>query len=227
MPKKPSSKSPAKKPAAKRVKRPHRPKNPERTRDDIITVATKEFARQGLSGARVNKLAARTPTSKRMMYYYFGGKEGLYQAVLEDAFLKIRDAENAINAEEMEPVQAIRRLVTMTLDYDYDHPEFVRLMMIENLHHAKHVKKTSAMRKAREAAISRLSDILERGRKAGLFRPDFDALDVHVIISALCVFRVANQHTFKALFGRDLASPRLRGHYNDLICDVVLRLLAK
>ena len=111
----------------------------KRSKQDILAVATEEFAINGLSGARVDQIAERTRTSKRMIYYYFGGKEGLYQAVLEKAYMDIRSAGGASKLLDMEPRAAMRKLIELTFDYDETHPQFISLVSVENIHRAKHL----------------------------------------------------------------------------------------
>ncbi|XVU29598.1 TetR/AcrR family transcriptional regulator [Actinoplanes sp. CA-054009] len=199
-----------------------RVRDAERTRAEIIEVATHEFADQGYAGARVDEIAAKTRTTKRMIYYYFGGKEGLYLAVLEGAYRRIRALEQELDVEHLEPVEALRRLAEMTFDHHEQHPDFVRLVAIENIHYAKHLSSSSSREVLAAPALEVLSRIMERGRAAGLFRDDLDALDVHMIISAFCVFRGANRYTFNAIFDRDLFAPDLRDHLRGMIGDLVV-----
>lgn len=196
-----------------------------RSKEDILNVATEEFAINGLSGARVDAIAEKTQTSKRMIYYYFGGKEGLYRAVLAKAYADIREREIELNLSELPPVEAIRKLVELTFDYDETHVHFIRLVAIENIHRGKHLAKLPALKDVNASAIETLSEIMKRGRAEGVFRTDIDPLDVHLLISAFCFFRVSNRHTLGILFGRDLSEPRLRKKHRRLVVEAVLRLL--
>ena len=123
-----------------------RKNDPLKTKDDILTVATEEFAAYGLSGGRVDAIAEKTRTSKRMIYYYFGSKEGLYLAVLEKAYRKIRNIESDLAVADMDPVKALRTIISSTFDNDENNPDFIRLVSIENIHHAMHMKQSSAIR---------------------------------------------------------------------------------
>jgi AcrR family transcriptional regulator len=199
-----------------------RVRDAERTRAEIIDVATHEFADQGYAGARVDEIAAKTRTTKRMIYYYFGGKEGLYLAVLEQAYRHIRSLEQQLDVEHLQPVDALRQLAELTFDHHESHQDFVRLVAIENIHYAKHLLRSESREVLAAPALDVLTRIMERGRAAGLFRDDLDALDVHMIISAFCVFRGANRYTFNAIFDRDLLDPRLREHLRQMIGDLVV-----
>jgi AcrR family transcriptional regulator len=199
-----------------------RVRDPERTKAEIIEVATREFAGQGYAGARVDEIAAKTRTTKRMIYYYFGGKEGLFLAVLERAYRHIRSLEQQLDVDHLDPVDAVRQLAELTFDHHESHQDFVRLVAIENIHYAEHLQRSSAREAFAAPALDILTRIMERGRADGLFRDDLDALDVHMIISAFCVFRGANRYTFKAIFERDLLDPRLRGHMRQMIGDLVV-----
>ena len=199
-----------------------RVRDAERTRAEIIAVATHEFADQGYAGARVDEIAAKTRTTKRMIYYYFGGKEGLYLAVLEQAYQHIRSSEQQLDVDHLEPAEALRRLAELTFDHHESHQDFVRLVAIENIHYAKHLRRSESREVLAAPALEVLRTIMERGRAAGVFRDDLDALDVHMIISAFCVFRGANRYTFDAIFDRDLLDPRLRDHLRRMIGDLVV-----
>jgi AcrR family transcriptional regulator len=201
---------------------PERRRDPERTRTEILEVATREFADRGYAGARVDEIAARMRTTKRMIYYYFGGKEQLFIAVLERAYAAIREAEQAVQVDELEPLAALRRIAELTFDHHESHPDFIRLVSIENIHRAQHVAKSSAISNLGTPAIDVLTRILERGRTEGVIRREIDAVDLHMIISAFCVFRVANRHTFGALFERDLLDPALRARYRAMLADMVV-----
>ena len=197
-----------------------------RTQAEILDVATQEFAEHGYAGARVDEIAERTRTTKRMLYYYFGCKERLYIAVLERAYAQIREAERDVDVEHLDPVAAIRRLAELTFDHHEAHPDFIRLVSIENIHRAEHMRAVRALRRPQHARPSSGSRrILERGRADGVFRRDVDAVDVHMLISAFCVFRVANRHTWGTLFGRDLPDPALRERYRTMLGDIVVDYL--
>ena len=195
------------------------------SREDILRVATEEFAKAGLSGARVDAIAERTRTSKRMIYYHFGSKEGLYLAVLERAYGAIRSVENAEIFPLREPVEAIRRLVELTFDYDEAHPEFVRLVSIENIHAARHMKGSAALRSLNVSVIDTLGRILERGHRDGVFRGGLDPVEVHMLISAFCFFRVSNQDSFGVIFDLELTTGEARVRHKALIVEAVLAYL--
>ena len=197
-----------------------------RTRTEILDVATSEFAAHGYAGSRVDEIAALTRTTKRMIYYHFGGKKQLYIAVLERAYTRIRAAEREVKVDDLDPVEALRRVAEVTFDHHGTHPEFIRLVSIENIHNAEHVKELVEMVDLAGPVISLLDGILRRGRARGIFRPDVDAIDVHMMISAFCVFRVANRHTFGTIFGRDLVDASRTDHYRAMCGDMIVRFLA-
>jgi AcrR family transcriptional regulator len=203
-----------------------RQRDAERTRAELLTVATEVFAESGYSGARVDVIAERTRTTKRMIYYYFGGKEGLYLAVLEEAYRGIRAAERDLEVGELAPAEAMRRLAETTYDHHVAHQDFIRLVAIENIHRGEHIRRLESLRDLGQPAMSLVDEVLARGRESGEFRADVDAFDVHLVISAYCVFQVANRWTFGHLFDRDLGAPEERDHLRSLIGDVVVSWLA-
>ena len=206
-----------------RGRRRRRINDPQGTRRDIVEVATREFAQKGYSGARVDAIAARTRTSKRMIYYYFGGKEGLYLAVLEEAYSGIRRAEATLDLEKLAPEGALRTLVGFTFDYYNKHPEFVRLVMNENIMDAVHMKRSRAIGKLNVTVIDALERLLARGEKARVFRRGIDPIELHMTISALGIFTVANRATFSTIFKRDMSSPRALAERRGEIVEMILQ----
>jgi AcrR family transcriptional regulator len=202
-----------------------RRRDADRTRAEILAVATAEFADRGYDGARVDEIAARTRTTKRMIYYYFGGKKQLYVAALAEAYARIRSAELQVNVDHLDPVTAVRRLAEITFDHHEGNPDFIRLVSIENIHRAEHIAQMPSLIDLNTPAVRRLGTLLERGQQLGVFRGDVDAVDVHAMISSFCFFRVANQHTFGTIFGRDLLDPARRDYYRTMLGDMVVAYL--
>lgn len=189
--------------APDRRERPARRRAPERTRLDILDAATAEFSEKGYAGGRVDKIAARTRTTKRMIYYYFGGKERLYAAVLERLYGAMRDAEAALDLATPPPLDALRRLVEVTFDHHAAHPELVRLVSVENIRGARTVADSPVIRERNAAIIATLAALVARGERDGAFRRGLDPLQLHMLISSFCFYRVSNRHTLRAIFGRD------------------------
>jgi AcrR family transcriptional regulator len=206
---------------------PPRTYDPDRTRADILEVALTEFADKGLSGARIDAIADATRTSKRMIYYYFGSKEGLYVAVLEEAYRRMRGIERELHLEDLPPEDALRKLVGFTVDYQLAHPEFIRLVMTENIHRGEYLRQSSAIQQLNVPAIEGLRAVYERGVAAGVFRTGLDPVDLHMSISALSVFNVANRHTFSLIFKRDLESTAALIARRDSIVEMVVRFVRK
>jgi AcrR family transcriptional regulator len=206
---------------------PVRQRDAERTRAELLAVAARVFAEDGYSGARVDDIAEQTRTTKRMIYYYFGGKEQLYLAVLERAYAEIRAAERTVDVEHLDPVSAIRRIAEVTFDHHEAHPAFIQLVSAENAQQGRHMTRVARLVDLNSSAVAVLTGVLDRGRREGRFRTDVDALDVHMMISAFCFFRVANRHTFGAIFGRDLLDPATRAHYRTMVADMVAGYLGR
>lgn len=202
-----------------------RKNDPQRTKEDILIVATDEFATHGLAGARVDAIAEKTRTSKRMIYYYFESKEGLYLSVLERSYRKIRTLEADLQLSSLAPEAALRTLISTTFEHDQANPEFVRLVSIENIHHAAHMMRSEAIRDLNVSVIETIAGILERGVAEGVFQRTADPIDVHMLISAFCFFRVSNRYTFGTIFRRDLSEPETMQRHKSMIADAVVSYL--
>ncbi|GAB1434961.1 TetR family transcriptional regulator [Sphaerotilus sulfidivorans] len=202
-----------------------RTNDPEATMADILDVATREFAAKGLAGARIDEIAAATRTSKRMIYYYFGSKEGLYVAVLEEAYRRIRHIETDMHLEDLEPETALRRLVAFTCDYQRSNPDFIRLVMNENMHHGEFLAQSRLIQQLNVPAINLLRSVYERGVHEGVFRSGIDPIDLHMSISALSVFNVSNRHTFSLIFKHDFDDPAAIEARRDSIVEMIVRFV--
>ena len=200
-------------------------RDPERTRARILDAAKAEFAERGLGGARVDRIASLAGANKRMLYHYFGAKQDLFLAVLEDTYEEIRSAEAALHLEELDPALAMRRLVEFSFDYFVDHPHFTRLLNSENLHRAAHLKRSRRLRAMQSPLIATITLVLQRGVETGTFRDGVDPVQLYVSIAGLGYFYFSNIHTLSAAFGTDLASKRHRLTRRQHVADVILGYL--
>jgi AcrR family transcriptional regulator len=202
-----------------------RTNDPARTMAGILEVATTEFASKGLSGARIDAISAATRTSKRMIYYYFGSKEGLYIAVLEEAYRRMRRIEGELHLEDLAPEEALRRLVGFTFDHHYSNPDFIRLVMSENMERGVYLAQSKSIQELNVPAIQAIRNLYDRGVAAGVFRPGLDPIDIHASISALTFFNVSNQHTFGLIFKRDGTSARALAARRDSVIEMFVRFV--
>lgn len=202
-------------------------RDPEKTRQRILKAATAEFARHGLGGARVDRIAARAGANKRMLYYYFGNKEALFRAVLEASYSRIRSAEGDLELGVIDPEQGIRRLVEFTWTYYLDHPEFLRLLNSENLHRGRHMRRSKNLPAMRSPFLAMLTGLLARGVQSGVFRAGVDPVQLYISILALSYFYQGNRHTLSAVFGHDLLAPRHRASRLRHMLELVLGYLRK
>ena len=207
--------------------KPARTNDPERTRANIMEVAALEFGEKGLAGARIDEIAAATQTSKRMIYYYFGSKEGLYLAVLEESYRRVRDIEAELHLQDLEPEQALRRLVAFTFDHHLNHENYIRLVMSENINRGQYIKQSQRIQELNVPAIAAINHLYVRGVKSGVFRKGLDAVDIHASISALSFFNVSNRHTFGLIFKVDTRSPSYIAHRRDNVVEMVVRFMRK
>lgn len=197
-------------------------KAPEAVKANILAIATKEFAAHGLSGANINEIARKTSTSKRMIYYYFGDKEGLYCAVLEGAYGALRSSEDLLDVAGLEPVPALRRLVEATFEAHANAPDFIRLVMIENIHNGAYLRKSEIVPKLNRSVIDKLEDVCTRGKAQGLFRKGTDPLELHWLISSFCFFNVSNKATFSASFGTSIYAADQQSVLKQRAADMIL-----
>jgi AcrR family transcriptional regulator len=202
-----------------------RTNDPERTKANIIEVAAAEFGEKGLAGARIDEIAALTQTSKRMIYYYFGSKEGLYLAVLEDSYKRVRDVEAELHLQDLEPEQALRRLVAFTFDHHLNHENYIRLVMSENINRGQFLAQSAHIQELNVPAIAAIEHLYQRGLQSGVFRPGLDAVDIHASISGLSFFNVSNRHTFGLIFKLDTKSSAYIAGRRDNVVEMIVRFM--
>src|SRR3954464_12677355 len=204
-----------------------KPKPPVEHRARIVAAAIDEFASRGFKGASMDAIAARTHTTRALINYYFRGKEKLYLAVLEHVYAEIRQAEDQLDLDHLPPLEAIRRIVYFTFDYYLAHEGFVRLVVAENQARGRHLRKSAAMRALNRPIIDTLARVLSRGQKDGVFRPDLDAVEMHMAIAALGIFNVTNQYTFAAIFQREMGRKGNVMRRRKLVADMILSYLTQ
>jgi AcrR family transcriptional regulator len=202
-----------------------KPKAPEANRARMVAAAIDEFAARGFKGASMDAIAARTHTTRALINYYFGSKEKLYLAVLEQVYGEIREAEGKLDLDHLEPVQAIRRIVEFTYDYYVNHEGFVRLVVAENQAQGRHLRKSPMMRTLNRPIIDRLSGVIARGQEERLFRPGVDPVEIHKSIAALGMFNVTNRHTFGAIFQREMGSKGDLVRRRGIVADMIISYL--
>jgi len=208
------------------LKEAGRTNDPARTMAEILAVATHEFADKGLTGARIDEIAAATRTSKRMIYYYFGSKDGLYLAVLEEAYRRMRAIESDLHLDDLPPVQALSKLVQFTYDHHRDNEDFIRLVMSENIQRGDYLRQSKSIQALNTNAIQSVRAVYERGVEQGVFRAGLDPVDIHSAISAFTFFNVSNRHTFGLIF-QDRASPdKADTLKREHVVDLILRFVS-
>lgn len=180
-----------------------RTRDADATKARILEAAKQEFAKLGLGGARVDEIADRARANKRMIYHYFGSKEALFRAVLEDAYVGIRTAEQQLELDQLPPRDALEKLVSFTWQYYLANPEFIRLVNSENLHQARHIKGSERLKDISRKFTNMVADILERGEKQGVFRPGIDPVQLNITIAAIGYYYLTNRFTGAYLYERD------------------------
>lgn len=208
---------------AAKASAPSRTNDPERTMAEILEVATAEFAAKGLSGARIDEIAATTRTSKRMIYYYFGSKEGLYIAVLEASYARMRRIESELRLDDMDPEAALRELVGFTFDHHQGNQDYIRLVMSENINRGEYLRQSKTIQNLNVTAIDAIRRLYTRGVEQGVFRAGLDAVDIHASISALTFFNVSNQYTFGVIFRQDGQTPEALAERRRNVVEMLVR----
>ncbi len=204
-----------------------RTRDAARSREAILAAARDEFAAFGLGGARVERIAERAGVNKKLLYHYFEDKDDLFRAVMEEAYLHIRQAEQALHLTDLPPAEAVRKLTEFTWNYYLAHPEFLTLLNSENLHRARHVKSSQRAQALNSPLIQTLGEVLERGRAEGVFRGGVDPLQLYISIAGLSYFYLSNNHTLSAIFGRDLMAAKARNERLSHISEVILGYLLR
>jgi len=197
----------------------------EATKARILEAAKKEFAKNGLGGARVDVIAEKASANKRMIYHYFESKERLFQTVLEDAYIDIRTAEQKLKLDDLEPKAALTKLVQFTWEYYLKNPEFITLVNSENLHRAKHLKKSEVIKAASRKFVNMVGDILERGAAQGVFRPGIDPVQLNITIAAIGYYYLTNRFTGSIIFERDLMAKEAIDERLQFNVDTIMRLV--
>jgi AcrR family transcriptional regulator len=205
----------------------HRLRDADRSRQKILLAASLEFAEFGLSGARVDRIAEKSGLNKRLIYYYFESKDVLFTAVLENAYSEIRDAERNLKLAELDPIEAIKRLLSFTWSYYLENPQFISLLNSENLLRGQHINSSQQTKATNSGLIEILGAVLEKGRATGAFRGGIDPVQLYISIAGLAYFYLSNQHTLGAIFDRNLISPKALdqrlSHMQELVMGYVLR----
>jgi len=197
--------------------------DPARTMAEILQVASVEFADKGLAGARIDAIADATRTSKRMIYYYYGSKEGLYLAVLEDAYRRTREIEAGLHLSDLAPRQALEKLVAFTYERHRENEDFIRLVMSENILRGEYIRQSKDIKKLNLPVIDAIGELYQRGVAQGAFRAGLDPVEIHGLISALAFFNVSNRHTFGAIFQKKAGQGLAHTLAKPQVVDMVLR----
>ena len=196
----------------------------QQIRDRLLRAATAVFAQHGLGGGRVKRIASAAKSNERMIYYYFGSKERLFIAVLENVYRQMWEAENALHLDRSSPIDAIKAMSDFTLDHYLSHPEMLTILNNENLHRGRYVSKSKELKRLSSPALELMSRIYTRGVGSGVFRKGLDPVEIYLSILALNYFYVSNRHTLSAYLGINLAGEQLKS-WRRWVSDVIVRAI--
>jgi AcrR family transcriptional regulator len=197
----------------------------EATKARILEAAKKEFAKNGLGGARVDVIAEKAKANKRMIYHYFESKEGLFQTIMEEVYLDIRSAEQKLHLEDLAPKAALEKLVRFTWEYYLKNPEFLTLVNSENLHRAKHLKKSKIVTDSSRKLVSMVASLLERGVKEGVFRDEIDPVQLNITIAAVGYYYLTNRFTGTIIYEQDLMAKEALERRIQFNIETIMRLV--
>ena len=202
-----------------------RKRDPERTSAAILAAAVAEFSQRGYEGARVDAIARRAKINKRMLYHYFGGKDGLYLAVLEGRYAAIRSAETLLDLTHRQPVEGMRDLIHFTWHYFLEHPEFLSILATENQHKARFLKQSDRIVQLNSPLIDAIRQVLLHGEEQAIFKPGVDPVQLYISIASLGAFYLSNRWTLSTIFRRDLFSEDEIGAWGEHIVAMILSFL--
>jgi AcrR family transcriptional regulator len=202
-----------------------REKAAQATRASLLKAAIKIFAQYGLDGGSVDKISKAAKSHDRMIYYYFGNKEGLFVAVIEETYRRFNVAESKLKLDLLDPLRSLEKIVQFILRYYRDHPEFVTLLNIENLHKGKHIGQSS-FRDYSSKAIGVIDQVLVTGAQTGVFSSQLRARDLYMMIAALGYFYQSNRYTLSAFLGENLEAKATFDQWESFVISTVLKTIA-
>lgn len=204
-----------------------RKRDPDRSKDAILTAATSEFSELGFDGARVDRICKRSGVSKNLVYHYFGGKEELFIEVMRNMYSKFRARQQSLDLSGLGPMEGMHALIAHTFKHLLESPEVIGLLNTENLHKAKHIRKSSEITSMYLPLIEKIEALLAQGQTEGIFREGIDPVDLYISISGLGYFYISNQHTLSIVLSADLMEPSRVDQRLEHMTEVIMRFLCK
>jgi len=194
------------------------------TREAILRAATKVFARHGFAGGRVEQISKAAKSYDRMIYYYFGSKEGLFIAVIEDTYRRFNEAEQGLALDTTQPLAALDAMIRFVWTYYQKNPEFITLLNSENLLRGKHIAKSVRAKDYSSPALAITDSVLQAGIAQGLFRPTLNARDLYLMIASMAYFYLSNRYTLSSFLGENLEAPEALAHWEASRVSAILAL---
>ena len=201
-------------------------KKSEITKKKILEAAKHQFSQKGLYGARIDEIAAEAQINKRMLYEYYGNKETLYTFVLEAVYQELNQEENLIFSGNGDYEEALRSIVATYFQFLHTHPEFVRMLMWENLENGTHLK-LDAFGGIRDIMVNSISSLIQRGKELGKIRQDVDEKQVILTLISCSFNYFSNLHTLSRVLHMDLNLPaNMESRVND-VTNMVLQYISR
>jgi AcrR family transcriptional regulator len=207
--------------------KPIRKRDSERTRTALMKAALKEFALHGFAGARIDRIADAAKCNMRMLYHYFGSKEGLYVAVLEAAYADLRRKEAALKIDVEQPLEGMLELMRFTYLYFQNNPMFEGLLRAENIMQGRFVRRSKPVPEGAVSLKKMIGDMIVSGQRKGIFRDNLDLVNVYVSMTALSRFHLANAYSMSSVLGVDLQDTDWRKQRLDHCLEVFRAYLVR
>jgi AcrR family transcriptional regulator len=221
-------KSPRAATATKPRGRPKLDESSQKTKNAILKAAVKIFSRHGYDAGSIEKVSKEAKSADRMIYYYFGNKQGLYNAALEEMYRRMGMAEEAIQINLADPKEAIAKIIRFVFDYYTRHPELIVLLNDENMHQGRHLAKARPVELNGSVSpiLTRIQAILAQGQQAGVFRLDVKARHIYLMVLASGYFFVSNRYTLSRFLGESM-DDAAHAEWTEFVSDSILRILEK
>jgi AcrR family transcriptional regulator len=203
-----------------------RQRDSQKTKADILKAAELEFAEKGIYGARIDEIASKANINKRMIYEYFGNKEELYRTVLVEAYKRLGDRETILLSEDMDCIEAIRRVIKLEFEYLRDNPTYVKLILWENLNYGSYIKDID-FTDIKSPTFIMLKKVMQTGKEQGILKEEVDEDQLILSILTFTFSYFSNRYTLSKLLSTRLDDGASLQKRMEHVTDMVLAYICK